>query len=140
YARQFSDNQKLTLKYQLGVDSYTANYTDLWGYGQAGLSRGQVENYHYYVTELNSLATASYNWEINSDLVFDAMIGNEIVDRNRRCDYVFGSNFNFAAWIHINDVASCPASQDLRQTRTFGLFAKVNLAYRNMLYLNVTGR
>ena len=140
YARQFSDNQKLTLKYQLGVDSYTANYTDLWGYGQAGLSRGQVENYHYSVTELNSLATASYNWEINSDLVFDAMIGNEIVDRNRRYDYGFGSNFNFAGWNHINNATSYTASQDLRQTRTFGLFANLNLAYRNMLYLNVTGR
>src|SRR5690606_21823039 len=79
YATQLAENQKLTLKYQLGVDSYTANYTDLWGYGQGSYSRGQVENYHYSVTELNSLATATYNWEINDDLVFDAMIGNEIV-------------------------------------------------------------
>ncbi|NGM66147.1 SusC/RagA family TonB-linked outer membrane protein [Sphingobacterium sp. SGR-19] len=140
YATQLAENQKLTLKYQLGVDSYTANYTDLWGYGKAGLTRGEVENYHYSVTELNSLATATYNWEINDDLIFDAMIGNEIVDRNRRHDYAYGSNFNFSGWNHINNATSYTAEQALRHTRTFGVFGNLNLAYRNMLYLNVTGR
>ena len=28
-----SDDKKLDLKYQLGTDAYTTNYTDLWGYG-----------------------------------------------------------------------------------------------------------
>ncbi|RZF58432.1 SusC/RagA family TonB-linked outer membrane protein [Sphingobacterium corticibacterium] len=140
FATQLADNQKLTLKYQLGVDSYTANYTDLWGYGKAGLTRGQVENYHYSVTELNSLATAVYNWEINEDLVFDAMIGNEIVDRNRRYDYGYGGGFNFAGWNHMNNATTYTAEQNLRHTRTFGLFGNLNLAYKNMLYLNVTGR
>ncbi len=140
FATQLKDNQKLTLRYQLGVDSYTANYTDLWGYGQAGIPNGQVENYHYSVTELNSLATASYNWEINEDLVFDAMIGNEIVDRHRRYDYGFGAGFNFSGWNHMNNATTYTAEQDLRHTRTFGVFGNLNLAYKNMLFLNATGR
>lgn len=140
FATQLADNQKLTLKYQLGIDSYTANYTDLWGFGKGGLPRGQVENYHYSVTELNSLATAAYNWEINEDLVFDVMIGNEIVDRNRRYDYSFGSGFNFSGWNHMNNATTYTAEQDLRHTRTFGAFGNLNLAYKNMLYLNATGR
>ncbi|SKB73429.1 Outer membrane receptor proteins, mostly Fe transport [Sphingobacterium nematocida] len=140
YVTQFSENQKLTLRYQLGVDSYTSNFTDLWGYGKAGVTRGQVENYHYSVTELNSLATARYDWKINEDLTFDMMLGNEIVDRHRRTDYAFGSNFNFSGWNHINNATTYTAEQTLRQNRTFGLFGNINLGYKNMLYLNVTGR
>ncbi|SJN50172.1 SusC/RagA family TonB-linked outer membrane protein [Sphingobacterium sp. JB170] len=140
YSTQLADNQKLILKYQLGVDSYTSNYTDLWGYGKAGITRGQVENYHFSVTELNSLVTASYNWEINEDLIFDALLGNEVVDRHSRQDYAYGGNFNFAGWNHMSNATSYSASQTNRHTRTFGLFGNLNLAYKNMLYLNLTGR
>lgn len=139
YATDLAANQKLTLKYQLGADSYTSNYTDLWGYGHSN-GRGSVENYHYSITELNSLATATYNWKINDDLVFDALIGNEIVDRNRRYDFAMGTNFNFPGWNHMNNASNYTSQQDLRNTRTFGTFGSVSLAYRNMLFLSATGR
>ncbi|MDF2515416.1 MAG: rane protein [Sphingobacterium sp.] len=139
YATNLGENQKLTLKYQLGVDSYTSNYTDLWGYGHANKS-GEVENYHISVTEWNSLGTAAYNWKINDDLVFDAMIGNEIVNRVRRRDYAYGTNFNFADWNNINNATTFTAEQTLRHTRTFGTFGSLALAYKNMLFLNATGR
>lgn len=139
YATELASNQKLTLKYQLGADSYTSNYTDLWGYGHSN-GKGSVENYHFSVTELNSLATATYNWKINDDLIFDALIGNEIVDKQRRYDYAMGTNFNFAGWNHMNNASNYTASQDLRNSRTFGTFGNISLAYKNMLFLNATGR
>ncbi len=139
FATNLTDNQKLTLKYQIGVDSYTTNYSDTWGYGHSN-GKGSVENYHYSVTELNSLATAVYNWQINDDLTFDAIIGNEIVDRTSRNDYAYGANFNFGGWNHMNNASTYTASQGLRQTRTFGTFGNISLAYKNMLFLNATGR
>ncbi|WP_164123234.1 MULTISPECIES: SusC/RagA family TonB-linked outer membrane protein [Sphingobacterium] len=139
YATDLGDNQKLILKYQAGVDSYTTNYTDLWGYGHAN-ANGEVENYHISVTEWNSLGTASYNWKINEDLVFDAMIGNEIVNRTRRRDYAYGMNFNFPEWNNINNAATVITEQNLRNSRTFGTFGSLALAYKNMLFLNATGR
>jgi len=139
YATNLGENQKLTLKYQLGVDSYTSNYTDLWGYGHAN-KNGEVENYHISVTEWNSLGTAAYNWKINDDLVFDAMIGNEVVNRVRRRDYAYGTNFNFSGWNNINNATTFTAEQTLRHTRTFGTFGSLALAYKNMLFLNATGR
>ena len=139
YATDLGNNQKLTLKYQAGVDSYTSNYTDLWGYGHAN-GKGEVENYHFSVTEWNSLGTAAYNWKINDDLVLDAMVGNEIVNRVRRRDYAFGQNFNFPGWDNINNASTVTAEQTLRHTRTFGTFGSLALAYKNMLFLNATGR
>ena len=139
YATPLADNQKLILKYQLGADSYTTNYTDSWGYGHAN-GKGSIENYHYSITELNSLATAAYNWTINNDLIFDAMIGNEIVNKNIRQDWAYGTNFNFSGWNHMNNASNYQATQTLRDKRTFGTFANLALAYKNMLFLNATGR
>ena len=139
YATDLGENQKLILKYQAGVDSYTTNYTDLWGYGHSN-SNGEVENYHISVTEWNSLGTASYNWKINEDLVLDAMIGNEIVNRTRRRDYAYGMNFNFPGWNNINNASTVTTQQNLRNNRTFGTFGSLALAFKNMLFLNATGR
>jgi len=134
-----TDNQKLVLKYQLGTDAYTTNYTDLWGYGHAN-QFGSIEHYAYTINELNSLATASYSWKINDDFNFDALLGNEIVNKTLKYDYAFGRNFNFPGWNHMDNASIYNASESYRRTRTFGTFGNVSLGWKNMLFLNITGR
>ena len=134
-----TDNHQLTVKWQGGVDSYTTNYTDLWGYGHAG-GRGEITEYHYTVNEFNSLFTAAYSWNINEDLVFDALVGNEIVDNKKKYSKSYGMNFNFSGWNHIDNASVYSASGTYRKKRTVGNFANVSLAWRNMLYFNATVR
>lgn len=134
-----TDNQKLTVKYQLGVDSYTTDYTDLWGYGHAN-GLGSIDHYGYTVREMNSLFTVSYNWNINDDLVFDALVGNEIVGKQRKYYDAYGSNFNYAGWNHINNASVFQASENFNRSRTVGTFGSASLAFKNQLFLNVTGR
>jgi TonB-dependent SusC/RagA subfamily outer membrane receptor len=45
-----TDNQTLSLKYQLGDDAYTTNYSDIWGYGHAN---GLGEAYEYNITDVS---------------------------------------------------------------------------------------
>ncbi len=139
FATPLAENQKLTLKYQLGADSYTTNYSDIWGYGHSN-GRGSAERTSFTSLEVNSLATAMYNWKINDDFTFDALVGNEIINRNRTQNYSFGSNFNFPGWNNINNASTYTASSYDRDFRSIGTFANLSLAYRNMLYLNATGR
>ena len=139
YSTKLSSNQKLDIKYQLGDDAYATNYTDLWGYGHSNKT-GEVSHYVYTVNELNSLLTASYNWEINPDLSFDALLGNEIVESKTEYNYAYGQNFNFSGWNHIDNASVFQASNAYGRNRTFGNFGSLSLAYKNMLYLNATGR
>lgn len=134
-----TENQKISVKYQLGADSYTTNYTDLWGYGHAN-SSGEISEYSYSVNEFNSLLTGTYSLNINDDLVFDALIGNEFLDRNSKYNYSYGSNFNFPGWNHIDNASRYNASEEYLKRRTVGTFGSLSLAYRSMLYLNLTGR
>lgn len=134
-----SDNQKLDVKYQLGDDAYTTNYSDVWGYGHSN-GKGEASHYGYTINELNSLLTISYNWKINDDLVFDALLGNEIVESSNKFTYAYGKDFNFSGWNHIDNASVFQASDSERRSRTVGNFGSISLAYKSMLYLNATGR
>lgn len=143
YSTKFgTDNHKLDVKYQLGDDAYTTNYTDLYGYGSTGTATGlgQISEYHYTINEMNSLLTATYNWNINEDFVFDALLGNELVDKKIKRVIADGINFNFPGWNHMDNASKYSASNRYQRKRTLGNFASLSLAWKNMLYLNVTGR
>ena len=140
YSTKFNtDNHKLDVKYQLGVDSYTTNYTDSWGYGHAN-GYGEIDHYGYSITELNSLLTAAYTWNINEDWLFDALVGNELVENQRKFYESYGANYNFPGWNHIDNATTMVASESLRRKRTVGNFASISLSYANMVYFNATVR
>ena len=82
------------MKYQLGTDAYTTNYTDLWGYGHSN-GTGQVGENIYTVNEVNSLFTANYDWKITPEFDMNILVGNEFVNKTTKHSYTYGSNFNF---------------------------------------------
>ncbi|HEX2920071.1 MAG TPA: SusC/RagA family TonB-linked outer membrane protein [Bacteroidales bacterium] len=139
YSTKIADNHTLDIKYQLGDDSYTTNYTDLWGYGHAD-QFGEVEHYAYTINELNSLLTGTYKWDISSDLVLDAIVGNEYVEGSTKYNYAYGKDFNFPGWNHIDNASVYNASESYRRNRTVGTFGSISLAYKSMIYFNATGR
>ncbi len=134
-----TENQKLVVKYQLGDDAYATNYSDIWGYGHSN-AKGEADQYNYTINEMNSLFTAAYNWKVNQDLVFDAVLGNEWVEYGRKYTEGYGKDFNFSGWNHIDNASVYQASDSYRTERTVGVFGNLALAYKSMLYLNATGR
>lgn len=135
------ENMKLTAKYQLGIDTYTTLYQDLWSYGNKGSNdNGKTEEYSYTNNDLNSLLTIQYNWDINSDLNLNAVIGNEIVDNNNTYIWAYGSDFLIKGWNHINNAVNKDAAKRKNRNRTVGFFVNASLSFKRMLYLNLTGR
>jgi TonB-dependent SusC/RagA subfamily outer membrane receptor len=139
YSTAFENNSKLNVKYQLGVDSYSTDYQDMFGYGHAN-GTGEITRYIVTKSELNSLLTASYNWHVTDELTLDLLYGNEIIDYRRKYLEAFGLGFNFSGWNHVNNVSNYSSSETIRRRRTIGNFGNVALAYRNMLYFNATLR
>ncbi|HLN19984.1 MAG TPA: SusC/RagA family TonB-linked outer membrane protein [Bacteroidales bacterium] len=133
-----SDRNKLDIKYQLGDDSYTTNYTDLWGYGHAN-AQGEVDHYAYTINEINSLITGTFSRK-GDDFGFDLLVGNEFVDKNTKFTEAYGKDFNFSGWNHVNNASVFQSSESLIKRRTVGVFGSLSLAFRDMLFLNVTGR
>ena len=133
------ENMKVDVKYQLGVDAYTTSYKDLFGYGHKN-SDGEVSNDTRTVNELNSLLTATFDWNITEDLHLNFLYGNEIVQNKYHNESSFGNHFNFAGWNHMNNISTYSAGESIRKTRTIGNFVNLSLDWKNMLFLNATGR
>ena len=91
-------------------------------------------------SSLNSLLTASLDWNISEDLHFNFLYGNEIVEAKESFLDAWGQNFNFAAWNNLNNASNYSSSISRSHSRTFGNFANLALDYKNMLFFNATGR
>ena len=134
-------NHKLNAKYMVGVDAYTTHYVDSYGYGSnTGGGRGQIENYGWTNATYNSLLTINYDWHINEDWGLNAVLGNEIIQSNRKKYYEYGTNYNFPGWNHINNATTQQTEEETWKNRTVGFFGNVSASYKNMLYLTLTGR
>lgn len=135
----WSHNQKISVKYQVGVDTYDTNYDDIIEFGSGGNS-GKITNRAYNNSTYNSLITATYNVDLSSDFKLDLLIGNEMNHSNQRMVTATGQNFNFGGWAHLGN-ATIQTARDYRsKERTMGFFGNLNLSYKNMLYLGATVR
>lgn len=141
YTTKFNTtNHKLDVKYQLSDDAYTTDYSDTYGYGSAWNGTGEASEQHFTVNEMNSLLTAIYTWNINDELVFDALLGNELVESRTKNLYTYGSGFNFTGWNHLNNASVYSSESSYFRKRTVGNFASLSLEWKSMLYLNTTVR
>lgn len=139
YNPYIAENMTLKTRYQLGTDSYTSHYQDIFEYGHRGAT-GEIANYGVTSQTINSLLTVNYNWKINSDFNFTALAGNEMYHRNRKFYDETGTGFNFGGWPHIANANIQQAGEEQYQNRTVGFFGNLALDFRSFLFLNITGR
>ena len=131
----------LNVRYMFGVDSYTTDYVDSYGYGSnTGGGKGQIENYGWTNATYNSLLTINYDWNINEDWGLNVVAGNEVIQSNRGKYYEYGTGYNFPGWNHIDNATTQSTSSEHWKKRTVGFFGNVSASYKNMLYLTLTGR
>ncbi|MBD0824166.1 SusC/RagA family TonB-linked outer membrane protein [Aestuariibaculum marinum] len=139
YATPLGEDMNLRVKYQLGVDSYSTHYQDIFGYGSKG-DNGIIDNYGASQLTYNSLLTANYDWNISEDLQLNVVLGNELNHNKQKFYSQFGQDFNFGGWNHIGNANIVTADETQREDRLVGLFSSVSLSWKDMLFLNATGR
>ena len=139
FATQLAANQRLSVRYQLGADSYVQNLTEIMGFGRVS-GNCYIDNTAYTYFTYNSLATATYDWKINSDLDFNIVVGNELNHDYRKNVWGYGADFNFGGWNHIENTKNVQSGESQSQARTVGFFGSLSLSYLNMLFFNATAR
>ncbi|HPT20450.1 MAG TPA: SusC/RagA family TonB-linked outer membrane protein [Bacteroidales bacterium] len=139
YNVKLQESMKLKVRYQLGLDSYTTHFQDIFDYGRNG-GTGMLDNYGISSSVINSLLTLNYDWKILNDLNFNAMIGNEFNHGNYKTYSEHGEDFNFGGWSHIRNANIATANESKEQDRTVGFFGSVSLDWRSILFLSATGR
>ncbi|MDQ2178606.1 SusC/RagA family TonB-linked outer membrane protein [Marinifilum sp. D714] len=139
YSKELTADMNLTVKYQLGIDSYTTHYQDIFGFGSKGKT-GSINNYGVTDVTYNSLLTANFDWKINDDFQLNVIVGNELNHNETKTYDQFGQEFNFGGWNHVNNANTVTSDEAQYKDRTVGVFSSVSLSWKNMLFLNMTGR
>ncbi|WP_216639088.1 SusC/RagA family TonB-linked outer membrane protein [Flammeovirga sp. SJP92] len=144
YESKLRDNMDIRVKYQLGVDSYTSHYQDIFEYGNRGVFNGagggSIKNYGVTNNTINSLATVNFNWEITSKSKISAILGNELNDNTQKKYEQYGANFNSGGWQHISNTQVQSMDERQRMTRTVGFFGSLTYSYEQIFFLTATGR
>lgn len=132
--------KEVTIRYQLGLDQYTTDRTELWEYGSGPFSTGNLTNGALINRGFNSLLTASYNKQFNDKWHFNALIGNEVNDNYLRNISETGSGFINPGFNNISNASTQTNAESVFKNRTVGFFAQAGADWNSMLFLNVTGR
>lgn len=135
-----NDEMNLRARYQAGADTYTTHLQDIFGFGSRGGSKGVIDNYGTSRTLFNSTFTLNYDWNINSDMEFNAMVGTELNHRTTKGYEETGTDFNFGGWNHIGNANIVTADEEQWEDRDVGVFGSLSFSWRSMLFLNATGR
>ncbi|PWD97560.1 SusC/RagA family TonB-linked outer membrane protein [Marinilabilia rubra] len=139
YSANIAGSLDLDVKYQLGVDSYTTHFQDIFEYGSKG-GAGVMDNYGVTSATYNSLLTASLNWSLSDNSTISATFGNELNHEEIKAYSEHGEDFNFGGWSHIQNANVVTADESQSSERTVGFFGSLSYDWKSMLFLNATGR
>ena len=123
----------------------TESYEDLGGTGTGS-------TYYEYQTSRRNIYNdfmVNFNYDLTSDLNLKFNIGSNVQDRLFREMSQGGKNLDVLGFYHISNVLNPDTPTTLKglgynnrtiRTRTIAGFANVDLAYKDYLFLNATGR
>ncbi|MCB0548918.1 MAG: SusC/RagA family TonB-linked outer membrane protein [Phaeodactylibacter sp.] len=125
---------------RLGVDTYSDFRKFRNDIGSGTLPAGQVVNHNINSTDLNVDVLGTYKKELSPDLDVNATVGWNFYRKeveNRRED---GQSLASRGFFNIASASSVSVVERPTQKELFGVYGDVRLSYKNMLFLNLTGR
>lgn len=132
----------LKLEYRVGGDQYSDFRRRVVppGLDLSSQTGGFIieENIGYRELTSNLYATATKNW--TNDLGMTFMVGHNLTDINYERLNARGESFTLPDFYDLSNTANYFLSKANSQYRLVGLFGQLGFSYRNMLYLEITGR
>ena len=147
-ALTFSPLKWLDLDYKLGLDYY-ADFRRHTGPGRKGLvgeipfgdnGLGFVDEYRISNRILNSNLMASFKKDWSSDFNTVLRLGNDVRDRKYSRLTSNGSELDVPDLLTLNNAKVRTTSQYEERYRIVSAYGDLALAYKNFLFLNITGR
>ncbi|MCX6232077.1 MAG: SusC/RagA family TonB-linked outer membrane protein [Bacteroidetes bacterium] len=151
----FTPNNFMNVRYQLGIDQYSTDMEEVYemGSAQTGGSTftgvipspkdpagGSITNKGVISSEINSLLNLTFKKEITPLINGTLLLGNEFYQNNQRFWQQDGTGFNIGGWHNLSNTTTQIATESKYKNRTVGFYGNLSFDYMRMLYLNITGR
>ncbi|WP_159018740.1 SusC/RagA family TonB-linked outer membrane protein [Algibacter sp. L3A6] len=132
----------MNVTYSAQVDNYSDRRNryvgpDLDGGSQVG---GFVLNQNINFTGLESNLLVALNKDWSDDFTTDLTLGHQVSDTKRIYDEARGEGLNIAGINEIGNTTNFFISNSVVQLRNTGVFGELKMAYKDKLFLTLTGR
>ena len=142
----YSPAEWITLSYRLGTDFYSDSREEITP-GPMGIdgeqalsSTGFIEETRINSRDLNSNFYVTLKKQWNSDWNTQLRLGNDVFERKYDRVTATGSDFVIPGFYNLNNTTQIFASQGSSIRRLVGFYGDLMVDYKNLLFLNVTGR
>ncbi|WBL41614.1 SusC/RagA family TonB-linked outer membrane protein [Algoriphagus halophytocola] len=142
----YSPADWITLSYRLGTDFYSDSREEITP-GPMGIdgeqalsSTGFIEETRINSRDLNSNFYVTLKKQWNPDWNTQLRLGNDVFERKYDRVTATGSDFVIPGFYNLNNTTQIFASQGSSIRRLVGFYGDLMVDYKNLLFLNVTGR
>jgi TonB-linked SusC/RagA family outer membrane protein len=129
----------LSVSYKLGIDQFVDERNGAIDI-VPGWNPGSISNSTQNSRDLNSDLLLTINKNITEDLSLDATFGHNYWSTKVVTKEVLGNTLAAPNFYHISNAADVLAFEGIGQRDIVGLLGTINLGYKEMLYLNLSGR
>lgn len=133
----------IDVTYRVGIDQYTDTRKQIFAVGSnqpdnapGGEINENVQRYKEFYSDL--LITARR--ELNEDLNLNVILGNNLNNRFSSDQFLRGRDLAIPDFYNLSNASNLYASSGTGRVKTAAMYLNAELAYKSMLYLNVTGR
>jgi TonB-linked SusC/RagA family outer membrane protein len=142
---QFAD--WLSLEYLIGIDTYSDDRTEIEP-GPLGLENefvwsgvgGFIEETRITSRDLTSNLSLNMSTDLTQDFGMTLRLGNDVFDRTTDLIRGRGESFVVPRFNHFSNATNVSNDQRLTEKRLIGVYGDLNIDWRDIVYLNVTGR
>ncbi len=132
---------RLKAMYRLGLDYYFEERSTFWDNQSNEFGTGVIFNDLFSFRSINSDFLLTYEQTIRSDWELKVGLGHNYLTERSLNSITEGETFIIPGFYDISNVAAVTFADDnLRRRRIAGTFYDAQLAFRNYLYLGITGR
>ncbi|MFD2513737.1 SusC/RagA family TonB-linked outer membrane protein [Pontibacter locisalis] len=137
----------ISISYRLGNDFFITDGQEIYELGSGFTggrttipSGGQINDYSFTQTQINSNLSASFVRDITEDINVNLLIGNEIYDIRSRLLNNLGQGIQLGGLKNIGNTTVQTTAETISRRRVAGFYANLEVGYKNYLFLNGSAR
>lgn len=130
----------LSFQYKIGNDFYSRGYRDFFEKGSNNFKSGLLRKYAYNNSEFSSTLLATMSFTLGSDIGINAMIGHNMEEQKYTWTRSDANGLSTLNWNSLINTSNLFSTEGRSTRRTAAYFSNIGLSYKNMLFLDITGR
>ncbi len=130
----------LSVSDNVGMDLYVESRRQVTRNGTYGKLTGGYSDNNYYTQVLNNDLLITAQHRFTEDLDIKATFGHNVYQRTYKRNSLDADNLTIPELYTPSNAASTSPTAAYNQKRLMGIFGDIGISYKDMLFVNVTGR